>query len=129
MHKFEELRVDKRIEHVEDICKYVHSNIDRLSIPLSAKVKIEAEIERRCSDIFLWAVLVIKIPKEKRDDGASLSELMGLLATVPDKLGSLFTSILAYTGKDTATAFQWMLFSRRRLSRQELYFAIKTANN
>jgi len=63
MHKFEELKLDDRIEHLDDISKYVHSNVSRLNVPLSAKAKIEADIERRSSGIFLWAVLVIKILK------------------------------------------------------------------
>ena len=129
MHKFEELKLDGRTEHIDDISKYVHSNVSRLDVPLSTKAQIEAEIERRSSGIFLWAVLVIKIIKEKRDDGAPLSELMSSLAAVPDKLGSLFASILARCDKGTITAFQWVLYARRSLSPSELYFAIKTSTN
>lgn len=129
MHKFEELKLDDQTEHLDDIVKYVHSNVSRLDVPISAKVKIEADIKRRSSGIFLWAVLVIKILKEKRDNGAPLSELMSSLAVVPDKLGSLFTSILAHCDKGTTTAFQWLLYTRSWLSPTELYFAIKTSTN
>lgn len=129
MHKFEELKLGDQIEHLDDIVKYVHSNVSRLDVPTSAKVKIEADIKRRSSGIFLWAVLAIKILKEKRDNGAPLSELMSSLAVVPDKLGSSFTSILAHCDKGTTTAFQWLLYTRRRLSPTELYFAIKTSTN
>lgn len=129
MHKFEELKLDKRTEHVEDISKYVHSNMKRLSIPLSAKDKIEADIKSRSSGIFLWAVLVIKILRRKHDDGAPVSEILDSLATVPDELGSLFNSILANSDKATITAFQWILHARFSSSPQELYFAIKTSTN
>lgn len=99
----------------------------RLSIPPSAKEKIEADINRRSLGIFLWAVLVIKILREKRDDGAALTELTNSLAIVPDKLGSLFARILEHSDKDTIVAFQWVLFARFPLSLHELYFAIKTS--
>lgn len=129
MHKFEELRLDVRAGHLDDISKYVHSNVSRLDVPLSTKAQIEAEIKRRSLGIFLWAVLVIKIIKEKRDDGAPLSELMSSLAAVPGRLGSLFASILARCDKGTVTAFQWILYARSSLSPTELYFAIKTSTN
>lgn len=129
MHKFEELKLDDQTEHLDDIVKYVHSNVSRLDVPISAKVKIEADIKRRSSGIFLWAVLVIKILKEKRDNGAPLSELMSSLAVVPDKLGSLFTSILAHCDKGTTTAFHWLLYTKIWLSPTQLYFAIKTSTN
>lgn len=129
MHKFEGLTLDDRKEHLEDISSYVYSNVARLSIPTSAKSKIEVDIKRRSSGIFLWAVLVIKILREKRDDGASLTELTSSLAAVPDKLGSLFANILANSDKDTIMAFQWVLYARYPLSLHELYFAMKTSTN
>ncbi|KAM0709344.1 hypothetical protein Q7P35_003382 [Cladosporium inversicolor] len=128
MQRFEELRLDDRNEHIEDISKFVHSNVDRLSIPISAKTKIETEIISRSFGVFLWAVLVIKILRGKRDDGASLSGLTIALATVPDKLGILFASILEDSDKNTITAVQWILYARLSLSPEELYFAIKTTS-
>jgi len=129
MPKFEELKLDNQTEHLDDIVKYVHSNVSRLNVPISVKVKVEADIKRRSSCIFLWAVLVIKILKEKRDNGAPLSELMSSLAAVPDRLGTLFTSILAHCGKDTTTAFQWLLYTEKPPSPTELYFAIRTSTD
>jgi len=53
MHKFEELKLDDQEEHLEDISTYIRSKVGWLSIPLSAKASVEADIQRRCSGIFL----------------------------------------------------------------------------
>jgi hypothetical protein len=127
MHKSEELKLDNRGWHLGDISIYVHSNMRRLSIPSPTKAKIEADIERRSGGIFLWAVLVIKILRQKHDDGASISELMESLAAVPDKLGSLFANILAHADQGTITAFQWVIYALKPLTSLELYHAIKTS--
>jgi len=103
--------------------------VGRLRVPPTAKTKIEAEINRRSSGVFLWAALVIKILREKCDDGATQSELMNSLATVPDKLASLFASILTNPDQATITAFQWIFYARNPPLIQELYFAIKTSTN
>jgi hypothetical protein len=132
MYKFEELILDDRDEHLEDISKYVHTHVGRLGVPSSTKAKIEADINRRSLGIFLWAILAIKILREEHDDGAPVSELLDSLATVPDKLGSLFANIIANSDKVMITALQWTLHARSFnsfLSPQELYFAIKTSTN
>jgi len=54
---------------------------------------------------------------------------MSSLAAVPDKLGSLFTGILAHCEKGTIEALRWVLYSERPLSPTELFFAIKTSTN
>jgi hypothetical protein len=125
MHKFEELILDDRDEHLEDISRYVHTHIGRLGVPSSTKAKIEADINRRSLGIFLWAILAIKILREKHDDGAPVSELLDSLATMPDKLGSLFANIIANSDKGMITALQCTLLARSFnsfLSPQELYF-------
>jgi hypothetical protein len=129
IQKFEELKLDDRSQHVEDISKYIHSHVSRLSISYPVKAKIEADIRHRSSGIFLWAVLVIRILREKYDDGAPLSQLMRSLSAVPDQLETLFTRILADSEKGTITAFQWMLYARKSPQPQNLYFAIKTSTN
>lgn len=40
MHRFEKLKLDDQYHHVEDISKYVHSHVSRLSIANSAKAEI-----------------------------------------------------------------------------------------
>jgi hypothetical protein len=127
MHKFEELKLDSRDEHLQDISKYVHSHVDRLSVPPTVKITIMTNIERRSSGVFLWAVLVIKILREKRDNGASFSELVDSLATVPDKLENVFANILEDADKGTLAALEWILYAKRPARPKWLYLAIKTS--
>lgn len=129
MHRFQELKLDDRDEHLQDISKYVHTNVGRLDIPHSSKDDIEVDIERRSSGVFIWVVLVIKMLRKKRDQGASHSELVSSLAKVPDKLGDLFASILGNSGEDTIVALLWIMYARRPLTPQELYFAIMTSTH
>ncbi|KAM0715771.1 hypothetical protein Q7P37_008285 [Cladosporium fusiforme] len=126
MSKHEELIIDGRTDHMEDISKYVQSSLRGLKVTNYVECRIQEDIQRRCSGVFLWVVLVIKVLKEKCDKGAPHSELLESLQAVPDKLQDFFASILDEPDDELTAAFQWVLFSKRPLNPEELYFAIRT---
>lgn len=126
MHKHEEIKVDSLDEHLEDISKYVQDHLSRMRITNPLKDDLETIIQRRCSGVFLWVVLVIKILREKRDEGASRPELIASLKAVPGKLQDIFASITDNPSEEMILAFQWLLYAKEQLDTVELYLAIKT---
>lgn len=129
MQKHEELRLDDQSEHLQDIASYLKSNLGRLAVPQTVQDEIQENIQCRCSGIFLWVVLVIKILKEGHDGGASFTELIASLKAVPEKLQDIFASILHKSGPQTISALKWVLYARKPMRTIELYFAIRTSTN
>lgn len=80
----------------------------------------------RASGVFLWVVLVVRTLNDAFDRGR-ISGLQKRLDEIPDGLDDLFTDILTRDSDDKDAlmfGLQLLLFSRRTLKREELYFAI-----
>ncbi|PYI25984.1 hypothetical protein BP00DRAFT_440335 [Aspergillus indologenus CBS 114.80] len=110
--------------HGEDIARYLRSE---LKIGRSKQADlIRTEISGKASGIFLWTVLVVQILNREFERGR-LHALRKRLSEIPNELGELFKDILT---RDNANmdelllCIQWVLFSKRPLGREELYFAI-----
>ncbi|RAH71869.1 uncharacterized protein BO66DRAFT_409972 [Aspergillus aculeatinus CBS 121060] len=110
--------------HGEDIARYLRSE---LKIGRSKQADlIRTEISGKASGIFLWTVLVVQILNREYERGR-LHALRKRLSEIPNELGELFKDILT---RDNANldqlllCIQWVLFSKRPLRREELYFAI-----
>ncbi|KAF7596393.1 hypothetical protein BBP40_002138 [Aspergillus hancockii] len=88
--------------------------------------QIRLEILEKTSGIFLWMVLIVQILNREFQRG-HLYALCKRLRDIPAKLSNIFKSILTRDNMNMDVLLprvQWILFARRPLKRQELYFAI-----
>ncbi|KAF2716042.1 ankyrin [Polychaeton citri CBS 116435] len=118
-----ELFLEGQEGHKQDIESYIESE---LKIGSSARAdQIRAEIRERAADIFLWVALVVQILNKEYDRG-HIHALQRRLREIPDDLNELFKDILRKDEQDPGLipALQWILYSRRPLKCEELYFAI-----
>ncbi|KAL2819722.1 hypothetical protein BJX63DRAFT_418683 [Aspergillus granulosus] len=122
-HKIE-LVLEDQDGHQQDIANYVHSE---LKAGRSKKtIRIKDDIITRASGVFLWVVLVVQILNKECDRGR-VHILEQRLKEIPDGLHSLLKDILTRDNNDMATTLlclQWILYAKRPLSREEVYFAL-----
>lgn len=114
-----DLFVDQKKEHDEDIERYVR---DKVSSDLSS---IQEEIIKKAGGVFLWVVLVIAMLKKKQDAGRP-EEIKDVVSKAPSGLDELFEEILnkdESNRAETILMFQLVLFAKRLLKPEELYFA------
>jgi hypothetical protein len=124
MHSHEEVKLDTLVEHSSDIKTFLNSE---LTIQSPFRSELQAEIEKRCSGIFLWVVLVVKLLKRDFDEGATRTRLSETLKALPQELNELFAKITESAGSDFAIAIRWVLYARVSLHPSQLYFAIQTS--
>jgi hypothetical protein len=119
-----EIQLEAQTEHQQDIRRYING---RLAIRDTAfKARLASQIESRASGVFFWVVLVIRVIKKRCDGGASHSEISESLREVPDKLQELIGAVLHSPDDALLCTMRWVLFAKRSLSLEELYFAIRT---
>ncbi|ETI19599.1 hypothetical protein G647_09433 [Cladophialophora carrionii CBS 160.54] len=130
--RYPHITVDRCIElvlegqegHQQDLANYLHSE---LKIGKSQRCeKIKEELLRRTNGIFLWLVLVVRILQKEFDRGR-VHALQTRLEEIPPGLDELFRDILTRDTRnadDLLVCLQWILFAKRPMKREELYFAI-----
>ena len=119
-----ELVLEGQEGHQQDIANYLHSELRAGRSKLVEQIK--TEILERSSSIFLWVVLVVPILQKEYDHGR-VSALRKRLDEIPDGLDDLFKDILTRDGQnidELILCLQWILYAKRPLKREELYFAI-----
>jgi ankyrin repeat protein len=106
------------------MANYLHS---KLKAGRSKQVEqIKDEILERASGIFLWVVLVVKMLNTEFDRGR-IYALRKRLDKIPNGLDELFSDILTRDSQnmeEMILSLQWILYAKRPLKREELYFAI-----
>ncbi|PQE10657.1 Pfs NB-ARC and Ankyrin domain protein [Rutstroemia sp. NJR-2017a BBW] len=111
-------------DHSKDIEKYVASE---LKVGRGRQLdQIKNEICDKASGIFMWVVLAVKILKKALDHG-QVHALRRKLQELPTDLHDLFRSILTrdtQNMEEMKLCLQWILYAKRPLKREELYFAI-----
>ncbi|KAI0450702.1 ankyrin [Xylaria acuta] len=124
-----QLVLEDEDSHSIDIRHYIHSqlriNHDRL------RQKIEDEIFEKSWRIFLWAALVVDILNKENDKGGNIS-VQKRLRQIPRGLHDLFQDMLTRDNEnieDMILCIQWILFAKRPLRPEELYFAIQSGSN
>jgi ankyrin repeat protein len=120
MKKRLELVVEKREEHGGDISIYVR---DKLA---ERDEEIEKGILAKASGIFMWAILVVAMLNQAYDHG-KVEAMHETLREVPPELEEVFGTLLSKDSSnkhETLLMLQWVLFSRRPLKPEELYFAM-----
>ena len=110
--------------HSQDIANYLHSELKAGSS--KSMEEIRDEMLERASGIFLWVVLVVAVLNKEFDHGR-IHALRKRLDQIPDNLSALFRDILTRDNEnveDLVLCLQWILYTKRPLKLQELYFAM-----
>ncbi|KAE8378078.1 ankyrin repeat-containing domain protein [Aspergillus bertholletiae] len=121
-----ELILENQEGHDRDLSHYINSKLAGIRHPTIEDVKLE--ILAKASSIFLWAVLAIDILRREYDRGR-MTALRRRLKEIPQDLTRLFQDILTRDQDNMADSFvclQWIVFARRPLTPDELYFAIQS---
>ena len=129
MKKNIEIIVENEGDHDRDITTYVR---DRLDVSDEAAQEqhfqkaIEKEIFRKADGVFMWVILVVELLNQAFDEGR-ITKVEEKLRDIPDDLDEVFRLILEKDNRhqsETVLMLQWVLFARRPLEPEELYFAV-----
>jgi hypothetical protein len=115
-----ELVVERQGGHYQDIVKYARNKL-RIR-----DCKIEKELVHKAAGVFMWVVLVVEMLNQAYDDG-DVRAMEKKFCEVPSDLEEVFWTLLGRDNQDkqvTILILQWVLFARRLLKPEELYFAI-----
>lgn len=119
-----QLTLEAEPDHTNDIRQYIQSKLKIKE--QDKKQKIETEVLERSANIFLWAALVVDILNKEYDKG--LNPTLKRLKQIPDGLHRLFEDILTRDDEnidELVLCLQWILFAKRPLRPEELYFAVQ----
>jgi ankyrin repeat protein len=125
MKKRLELVVEENMEHNDDIATYVRDKLTK------DDEEIIMGILKKASGIFMWVVLVVRMLNIAYDDG-KVEAMHQKLREVPSNLEEVFETLLSKDSPDkheTILMLQWVLFTRRLLRPEELYFAMIAGTN
>ncbi|KAM3087062.1 hypothetical protein ACMFMG_001171 [Clarireedia jacksonii] len=124
IQRSKQMILEDQQDHSKDIERYIASE---LKVGRGRQVeKIRQEICEKASGIFMWVVLAVKILKKALDHG-QVHTLRRKLQEIPTDLHELFRSILTrdtQNMEEMRLCLQWILYAKRPLRRDELYFAI-----
>jgi ankyrin repeat protein len=131
--KCQPMVLDGQEGHEDDIARYVRS---KLKVELNATGDKTAEevrtaVQAKAKGIFMWVVLVVRILNEESDHGSDNAELRECLDRIPAELHNLFQDILQRGIRDNKyllPILQWISFAQRPLTREELYFAVRSGS-
>lgn len=118
------LVLERQAGHSADLEKYIQTRLKAGSGHMQRD--ISAQILRKSSGVFLWAVLVVDI-LNKEFRGGRLFAVTRRLNELPGDLSALFKDILARDREnmdDFLLGIQWILFAARPLTEKEFYYAL-----
>jgi len=121
------LTVEDETEHRHDIELYVRESL----MPEDDSPQTNELRELVClksQRIFLWVVLVVQMLNKTNDQGDGRVGMRRRLDNTPGNLDGLFTKILEQSSEnieECTVLLQWVLFSMRPMTEQELYLAVK----
>lgn len=125
INQSESIVLEDQDGHKADIFSYIKRKLKISNIVL--KGEMSKEIENRASGVFLWVVLVVGILNDEWSRG-NVQTIRRRLEIIPSKLTDLIQDIL---DRDKPTKYlvpllQWVLFSRRPLTPEELFLALQS---
>ncbi|KAI4223710.1 MAG: hypothetical protein L6R36_005206 [Xanthoria steineri] len=119
-----EMTLEGQEGHDQDISNFLNSELKAGGGRVFEAVK--DEILNRASGIFLWVALVVQILNKEYDHGR-VHALRKRLKEIPDGLDKLFEDILTRDNahfEELILCLQWILYAKRPLRREELYYAV-----
>ncbi|KAL8365148.1 hypothetical protein RB595_004117 [Gaeumannomyces hyphopodioides] len=108
-------------ENRNDISAYVK---DQLSAPHVRLSSIPALITARAEGIFMWARLVVKQVLDLDRKGKGLEAIEAAIQSTPPALDELYSKLIKGMGPDSLNLIQWICFSMRPLTTDELQWAM-----
>ncbi|KAK6358748.1 hypothetical protein TWF730_008070 [Orbilia blumenaviensis] len=120
MKKMLRLTIEERAEHYRDVAIYVQNKLGL------ADEKTEREIIEKAQGIFMWVVLVVEILSQAFEEGR-IQAVQKKLQEVPSDLDEVFLQLIEKDNphiEETILILQWVLFAKRPLNPQELYYAV-----
>ncbi|KAI0555633.1 ankyrin repeat-containing domain protein [Xylaria curta] len=120
MKKNLELIVERRREHMKDIDKYIEEKL------YAENEDIMNQLRNKANGIFLWIAIVVAMLNKAYDEGRD-EAMQKTLDEVPEDLEGIFEALLESGSSDKVeltSMLQWVLFSQRPLTPQELYFVV-----
>jgi ankyrin repeat protein len=123
----QEIIVESLKAHAEGIETYILDNL--IVSPEAVRERLRHGIQRKANGVFQWVVLVVDLLNKKSESGTTHTQLEASLRKIPEDLNNLFSSICCEGASDKyfLLALQWILFAKRRLTVQELYFGIRSS--
>ncbi|KAL8369289.1 hypothetical protein RB599_010557 [Gaeumannomyces hyphopodioides] len=111
----------------EDISTYVRSQLSTFSKRTSPT--IPALITARAQGVFMWARLVVKQALGLERDGEPLGVIEAAIRSIPEDLDALYRTLLQSMGSGSLKLIQWICFSTRPLTTDELQWAMAVDPN
>ena len=124
-----QLTLEGQDGHQQDIVSYLHSELKARRGNLVEQIR--AEVLERANGTFLWVVLVVKMLNDEYRRGR-MHALRKRLDEIPNELDELFKDILtrdSHNIEELILCLQWILYAKRPLKSEELYFAILAGVN
>jgi ankyrin repeat protein len=119
-----EMVLENQQGHFQDIERYLSGKLKAGKGKQAQEIK--RDIHKRASGIFMWVVLVVQILNKASAHGQA-HVLRKKLQEIPDDLNELFRRILTRDRQNMdqmKLCLQWVLYAKRPMKREELYFAI-----
>lgn len=119
--------LDQQDGHQQDIAKYLKSKLKVRRGKTADELRVA--VQDKAHGIFMWVVLVVRILNKESDHGGNNTDLRKCLERIPGELHDLFRDILQRGIRDDQNLvpiLQWISFARRPLTREEIYFAIRS---
>ncbi|KAI1374414.1 hypothetical protein F4677DRAFT_455428 [Hypoxylon crocopeplum] len=119
-----DLVIEGREEHQHSIANYLDTELHIGHDQFAEQIR--SNLQEKASGVFMWVVLVVDILNKEYDRGCKHG-LKKRLKSIPSDLHELFQNILSRDTSNTRgllLCIQWVLFARRPLKPEELYFAI-----
>ncbi|KAL8364666.1 hypothetical protein RB595_003784 [Gaeumannomyces hyphopodioides] len=111
----------------EDISTYVRNQLSTFSKRTSPT--IPALITARAQGVFMWARLVVKQTLDLERDGEPLGVIEAAIRSIPEDLDALYRTLLQNMGSGSLKLIQWICFSTRPLTTDELQWAMAVDPN
>jgi ankyrin repeat protein len=124
------MNLDAQEGHQQDIWKYVKSKLKVRKGKTAEEIRVA--VQEKAQGVFMWVVLVVRILNEESDHGGNNADLRKCLDQIPSKLHELFRDILQrgmHDDRMLIPMLQWISFARRPLTREELYYAIRSGQS
>lgn len=119
-----ELIVESQKHHAHDIRSYV---AETLNSDLTAQSNdLVHNIVGKSQNVFLWAVLVVRMLNEEIDKGSTSRQLLSILDKIPEDLDDLLSAILLKGAPDKyfLPSMQWMLAARLDTHGSDVSFSV-----
>ncbi|PNP78967.1 hypothetical protein FNYG_07832 [Fusarium nygamai] len=123
----QELILEHHPGHEHDLEAYIHSKLKVKRHREAEADELRNDIRVKANGVFLWVKLVIQMLNEDFGYANSLAVQRKTLQEIPPELSDLIRDILRRDNKhpeNLLLSIEWILFSKRPLQWEELYFAL-----